>query len=322
MQHPSPADLPPLSQSASEAVSSIHELQNLLQHFIERNSELYGRVRELEEAPQIQRRLSTTRQSIRSWTSSRIAFESVLSSSRIYRRALRVITFDYDSTDWSVFSGLSLSDVWNISVFHLAICAVELSNSDCYISSLTLLKKTTTREPEGKTNSIYSEALTTKKDARHLAACIKVNHWLADIEPVGSHLRPLLHLAAGEGHDNTIRVLVGLGAKLDSRNSSGDTALHETARYGHIAAVRALVQLGADPEATNNRRQTPLIAAAIAGQLRTTGVLPELGANMEHRDSSGHTPLDYTGRVKHHRVEQILKESRADQCEADETSFP
>lgn len=322
MHYPSPADLSTRSQSTSEAVNSIHELRNLLQHFIERNPEPYDRV---EDAPQIQRRPSSTRQSIGSWTSSRIAFESVLSNSRIYRRALRVTSSDPDSTGWSVFSGLSLSDVSNISVFHLAICAAELSNPECYISSATPLPKTTSPELEEPIDFIDSEWPKNKLNELLHSACIDGDSetvmWLiengADIEAnlaeFGSRVYHPLQLAAMEGHEQTVRVLVQLGAKLEQRSSRGRTAIHEAGCRGHIAIVRALVELGADPESTDREKRTPLIAATIAGRLGTVRVLLKLGANMEHRDSSGNTALHYAVNDQSREIVQVLEESGASQ---------
>ncbi|KAL0639064.1 hypothetical protein Q9L58_001946 [Maublancomyces gigas] len=70
-------------QSTLEAVNSIAE-HRVREHFIERNSQLYNHVREPEAQSPIQQRDSTTSESIRRWTSSRLTIETVLTNSRIY----------------------------------------------------------------------------------------------------------------------------------------------------------------------------------------------------------------------------------------------
>lgn len=311
------------SQSTSEAVTSMLELRHLLEHFIQRNSELYARVRELENVPQIQRRLSTTRGSIRSWTSSRIAFESALSNSRIYRRALRITSSDSHSAGLSVFSGPSLSDISNISVFRLAICATEISNFECYTSPLSSLARrpiptmaSTIPPIQRKEMGLrYVTDWRTRMNTQNKllrSACIDGDHQLAkqliengaSIEAFDNRSFTPLHLAARHGNHEAVIVLVGLGAKIDSQNWSGDTSLHLAARYGHAGIVEALVRLGADLEATNHDKRTPLTVATIARYDQTVDVLLKLGANAEHRDSAGDTAIHYAGQREHRPVVQ------------------
>lgn len=197
MDHPSPADLPP-SQSTSEAVNSIQELRVLLQSFIERNSELYDRVRELENGSQPQRQLSSIRSSIRSWTPSRITFEKVLSNSRIYRRALQRASLQGassqpGSTGWSVMSGLSLSDISNLSVFHLAISLLDLSNPECYIILDDSSSIVTSRGPEEspviattETRSFKGLSPTDMYSADGVATPVGLNYSSGDVHRVNA----------------------------------------------------------------------------------------------------------------------------------------
>lgn len=110
-------------------------------------------MRELEDGQPLERQVSTTGGSIRSWTS-RISFETVLSNSRIYRRVRRSGSSQPESAGWSVLSGLSLSDISNLSVFHLGICPAELSNPECYRARYRSLSNTSIGQREGSVDAI------------------------------------------------------------------------------------------------------------------------------------------------------------------------
>uniref|UniRef100_A0A0E0F5B7 Uncharacterized protein n=1 Tax=Oryza meridionalis TaxID=40149 RepID=A0A0E0F5B7_9ORYZ len=61
------------------------------------------------------------------------------------------------------------------------------------------------------------------------------------IREVTAELRTLLHIAAGQGHDDLIAELcLHDSSLLSSASSSGDTPLHCAARAGHALAVRAI----------------------------------------------------------------------------------
>ncbi len=55
-----------------------------------------------------------------------------------------------------------------------------------------------------------------------------------------------LHYAAMRGDEDSIRMLVKLGADLNLAGDMGQTALHYAKTFGHTDAARALIELGAD----------------------------------------------------------------------------
>lgn len=57
-------------------------------------------------------------------------------------------------------------------------------------------------------------------------------------------LRPI-HIAAREGHIQTLRFLSSAGACLQRGDSAGETALHHAASAGQLRAVRWLLRHGA-----------------------------------------------------------------------------
>jgi catechol 2,3-dioxygenase-like lactoylglutathione lyase family enzyme len=63
----------------------------------------------------------------------------------------------------------------------------------------------------------------------------------------GQWNRPLLHLAAGEGHLDCVNLLLRLGFDVNTRDRLDHaTALHWAAQGGHLAVVKRLLAAGAD----------------------------------------------------------------------------
>lgn len=68
---------------------------------------------------------------------------------------------------------------------------------------------------------------------------------------------PLLYAASG-GHLDTLRVLLGGGADINSTSDNGSTALMMAVRGNHLQAVSFLLNLGADPRIINEQGDTAL----------------------------------------------------------------
>lgn len=58
---------------------------------------------------------------------------------------------------------------------------------------------------------------------------------------------PPLIAAAWNGHDDVIRLLLDHGAKIDRRDSSGNTALNAALLHGHDSTAQLLLARGANP---------------------------------------------------------------------------
>lgn len=57
-----------------------------------------------------------------------------------------------------------------------------------------------------------------------------------------------LHIAAEMGFEGCLLTLLRNGARVNSQDSSGDTALHKAARHGHIGCMKMLLEAGACTE--------------------------------------------------------------------------
>ena len=104
-----------------------------------------------------------------------------------------------------------------------------------------------------------------------------------------------LHVAAREGEDEIVDLLIGAGAETGAGTRIGaHTPLHLAAGAGHAGVVRALLGAGADPgAATTTSGVTPLhLAAEARDGEAVVRLLLEHGAPVNAREkSAGQTPL-------------------------------
>jgi hemoglobin len=74
------------------------------------------------------------------------------------------------------------------------------------------------------------------------------------------HCTPL-HMAARRGNAEVASALLNCGARIDARDSAGDTPLRRAVNCDKPEVARLLLELGADPDSHGSRRLTPRMAA-------------------------------------------------------------
>lgn len=113
----------------------------------------------------------------------------------------------------------------------------------------------------------------------------------ADLELSGDDKgnRPL-QIAVSKERISTARLLLDLGAQVDTRDSQGCTLLHGAARNGHKGMVALLVERGASVEATDPTGDTALLSAASKGYSEVVEILKTRGNGINHT-ISGETLL-------------------------------
>lgn len=102
-----------------------------------------------------------------------------------------------------------------------------------------------------------------------------------------------LQVAAGNGHEETVRLLLKLGADIDAVDEMKDTALNYAIQGGHLNIVKLLLEEGATLTRLNKYDETPLHDAVISGNESIVDLLLENGLDLEATQSFGETALHY-----------------------------
>ncbi len=168
------------------------------------------------------------------------------------------------------------------------------------------------RNAEG--NSLLNEAAYIG-DRRLVEAMIRIGvdvdypaRGLADIAPVGSAWTPIM-LAAAEGHEEIVSILIQAGADVNAKNELGRTSLMFSANYGFFEIAEMLLENGASTDDVASDR-TAIIAASFNGHRNLVRLLLEHGADQNIRDNSGKTALMWAEERGHRRVARTLERSQ------------
>lgn len=104
------------------------------------------------------------------------------------------------------------------------------------------------------------------------------------------------------------RLLIRYGARLDAKDSQGQTPLHLAARNYPQTAVALLKMYSEslEPDLQDAKKQTPLLLAAEAGHSRTMESLLRRGADPNLYDDQGRTPLSQAARNGHEDAVNVL----------------
>jgi ankyrin repeat protein len=152
-----------------------------------------------------------------------------------------------------------------------------------------------------------------------------------------------LYLAAGEGNEDVVNLLLAKGADVNAKNADGNTPLHAAIRARSKGIAAQLLAKGADVNARNDRGLTPLHIRAIRGDMEQvewhytvrparaavsenaeasksldggkdaanqkdlTELLIAYGADVHAKDNDGHTPLDLAMRNDNQDVTKVLR---------------
>lgn len=105
-----------------------------------------------------------------------------------------------------------------------------------------------------------------------------------------------LRLAGENGHLAIVEKIIAHGAKLDTRDNIGDTAITRAAFWGRVKVVLALLAAGADPNIAGAGGMTPLLWAIYWDEYETAKALLEGGADLNVLSNTGISPLGWAVR--------------------------
>lgn len=123
-------------------------------------------------------------------------------------------------------------------------------------------------------------------NALYWGRCEVANYFVAEgasLDPnyADNRKRTLLHAAARGGCSDLVTRLTQLGAKMDARNSAGDTPLHLAIREGHREVADLLLDGELDPGVAGANGETPLFVALERGHRAIARFLVERGAKLD-----------------------------------------
>jgi len=163
--------------------------------------------------------------------------------------------------------------------------------------ALALAASLAAAEPDGSTP--LHRAVGTNQPIATIEALIKAG---ADVNAANRYGVTPLSLAAGNGNDRVINLLLESGANAKSADAAlreGRTTLMLAARTGNTAAIRLLVDKGADVNAAESRTgSTALMWAALENRADAVRVLVKAGAQANARSrvtAYPHTPPGVIG---------------------------
>jgi len=119
-----------------------------------------------------------------------------------------------------------------------------------------------------------------------------------------------LMIAAAEGHQEAVSILLKAGANANARNNLGRTALMFASTYGYVEIAQILLEHGAQPNVVpnDNTGWTALIVSARTGRIATVRLLLRHGADRTIKDKTGKTALDWSEAQGHADVVRVLTE--------------
>lgn len=113
------------------------------------------------------------------------------------------------------------------------------------------------------------------------------------VHEVDEARRTGLHLAAGRGHRDVVRVLLERGADPNAQDYRDETPLHRAALADRLEVAELLLDQGADPDLAGPQRRTALLfVARETGNVEMAALLLRAGADIEAQDAGADTPLE------------------------------
>lgn len=164
-------------------------------------------------------------------------------------------------------------------------------------------------------NRNYSQIFTMHNTRLHLAARFGLESFarqllgVDDPNCLNSHGQTPINLAAKNGHEPIVKLLLDLGAEVDLGDARRNTPLNWAIKHGHTSIATLLIKYGADINSANQLGETPLGCAAIHGNETVAKLLIDKGAtsNLIRGDFS-QFPLCRAARHGHTGIMMLLLE--------------
>jgi ankyrin repeat protein len=124
-------------------------------------------------------------------------------------------------------------------------------------------------------------------------------------------LPPIIE-AARRGDDELLRVIIAAGAKLETSDPDGNSALHRAAEGGHVEVVRSLLRAGVDADLRGENETTALMHGMASNAEHSDRVVEELlaaGADPHSRDRMAAGMIHYAAKGATSRKLELLSQA-------------
>lgn len=163
--------------------------------------------------------------------------------------------------------------------------------SACKFSSPEIIRKmlhqTSHQSPY---NGLGLAGLACGNNAKFGALSLLISQGCDPNEEYGANRMTPLMIAAQNGREHELGILLESGASISSRDCSGMNALHMAVAHGHDNMTRMLLDEGHDVNSRDGAGMTALHVAVSKGFPLMTLVLLSRGAKIEIKNYEGHTP--------------------------------
>ncbi|GHM58477.1 MAG: hypothetical protein sL5_06330 [Candidatus Mesenet longicola] len=120
-----------------------------------------------------------------------------------------------------------------------------------------------------------------------------------------------LHVAAQNGYERVVALLLQHGANVNATSKDGDTPLHLAVDKGHKHIIQLLLKEKPNINSTDKDGSTPLFIAAGKGLYDIVNLLLVNGANVDDSNKNGYTPLHIAAQNGYKDVAQLLLKKKA-----------
>eukprot|EP00002_Diphylleia_rotans_P031614 TRINITY_DN656_c0_g1_i3.p1 TRINITY_DN656_c0_g1~~TRINITY_DN656_c0_g1_i3.p1 ORF type:complete len:938 (-),score=207.67 TRINITY_DN656_c0_g1_i3:479-3292(-) len=128
-----------------------------------------------------------------------------------------------------------------------------------------------------------------------------------DVQAVEGNLYTLLHRCAFYGSADCATLLVRSGVPVDVISpNNGSTPLTRALINGHLNTAKTLIALGANVNLKDDGGRTPAIWMAGSNRLKEMQFLHDSGANLSISDDNGFSPLHYAAKEGHNDMVSLL----------------
>ncbi|RPB18104.1 ankyrin, partial [Terfezia boudieri ATCC MYA-4762] len=115
-----------------------------------------------------------------------------------------------------------------------------------------------------------------------------------------------IHVAAEDGYETALQLLLDMGADINEENSHGGTALLRAVYHNHLSCVKILIGRGADATISTHEGFSALDMAVRGLTDKTAKILVQAGASLTIRDKRQRTPCEHAWNLGENELAEYL----------------